>query len=95
MFGRIYSANLTSATDADLFTQIETALGVGDIVAKKITLISASLFTYDISKLGVFSAPYFDSIDSMYKISTENEDAIISSCIIHENAIDIWVAIEF
>jgi len=91
-----YTKYITTAeADEDIFGQIETALSLTKIIAKKLTLVSSASFTYDVSGLGVFSDPYLDSIDSMYKVSFDTDDLLIGSCVIHENGVTIWVGIEF
>ena len=96
MAGRnVYSKYLTSVTDTDILAQIRTTLGRSDLLFTKMSLVSDSSFTYDVNSLGVFSDPYLDALDSKYKISVDADEVLIVSAVIHENALSIWVAVQF
>jgi len=70
-------------------------LGRSDLLFTKMSLVSDSSFTYDVNSLGMFSDPYLDALDSKYKISVDADEILIFSAVIHENALSIWVAVEF
>lgn len=87
-----YGDTLTSSAGADLFDQIKTATGKTEVVAKQITMISSSAFTFKTNGNAWANGVYLDT-DSRYKLSLT--DVAISSIIIVEDAIDIFIAILF
>jgi len=87
-----YGDTLTSSAGADLFDQIKSATGKTEIVAKQITMISSSQFTFKTNGNAWANGVYLDT-DSKYKMSLT--DVAISSIVIVEDAISIFIAILF
>ena len=87
-----YGDTLTSSAGADLFDQIKSATGKTEVVAKQITMISSSQFTFKTNGNAWANGVYLDT-DSKYKMSLT--DVAISSIVIVEDAISIFIAILF
>lgn len=87
-----YGDTLTSGAGADLFDQIKTATGKTEIVAKQITMISSSAFTFRTNGNAWANSLYLDT-DSRYKMSLT--DVAISSIVTVEGSISIFIAILF
>lgn len=87
-----YGDTLTSTAGADLFDQIKTATGKEQIVAKQITMISSASFTFSVNGETWVNSVYLDT-DSRYKVSLTN--VAISSIVVVENAVAIFIAILF
>jgi len=98
MSGRYYAESiLTAGADEDLFTTLRTSLGFEStdlFTIKKLTMISSDLFTVDVNRLGTFSDVYIDT-DLRYKLSLDYKDVIISSLVVHEAAVTVFVAIVY
>lgn len=87
-----YGDTLTSVAGADLFDQIKTATNLTQVVAKQITMISSASFTFKVNGEAWANSVYLDT-DSRYKVSLTN--VAISSIVVVEDAIDIFIAILF
>jgi hypothetical protein len=94
--GKYYSFTSASVVAGDdLMVKAETALGLSNIVAKKLTLISSGSLAIDINNLGVYSTLYRDA-DSLYKLSLDGYDCMIDSLKIGEtSASPVFLAMVF
>ena len=87
-----YSDTLTSAAGEDLLTQIETAIDDSPILVREITMIATSAFTFKTNGQAWANSVYEDA-DTKHKVSLTNVG--LTSVIIVEDAIDIFIAILF
>jgi len=98
MSGRYYAESiLTVGADQNLITTLRASLGFEStdlFTIKKLTMISSDLFTVDVNNLGSFSDVYVDT-DLRYKLSLDYEDVIVSSLVVHEAAVTVFVAIVY
>ena len=79
----------------DLITLAESKIGLSQIVAKKLTIISSGSLAIDINSLGTDSTLFADA-DGYYKMSLDSNDCIISSIKIgHTSACPVFVAMVF
>lgn len=96
IMGTFYSGNFTtgSVTGGEcLIEKIETALGLANITAKKLTYISSGSYMVDVNNLGTYSSLWADS-DGNYKLSLDGYDVAVSSFKIKEtSASGIWLGI--
>ena len=86
-----YGDTLTSVAGQDLLTQIEAVIE-DQIVIKEITMIASSAFTFKTNGQSWANSVYEDA-DTKHKVSLTNVG--LTSVIIVEDAIDIFIAILF
>jgi len=87
-----YGDTLTSSAGVDLFDQIKVATSFDIIVAKEITMVSDTAFTFKTNGKAWVNSVYEDA-DTKHKVSLTN--VRISSVIVVEGSIDIFIGILF
>ena len=96
--GTYYSNFFTagSAVDTDLIETIESDLGIDNVVAKKVTLISPFEIQIDINNLGSYSKLWENS-DGNYVVSLDASDVSVSSLAVNKSTSGsgIYLAIVF
>jgi len=90
--GKYYSNTFTtSGAAAELLTQFRSQCGNDDAVLKKMTLISAVNIGVKINGASAYSYLYLNS-DSVYALSLDARDIIVSSLVIEQGSVDVFLA---
>jgi hypothetical protein len=94
--GKYFSFTSASVGEGiDLIEQAQNLIGIPDIVAKKLTLISSGSLAIDINNLGATSTLYMDT-DLNYKLSLGDSDCLVTSLVfVQESASPVFLALVF
>jgi hypothetical protein len=93
--GKYFSKTLTGlSAGTDLVAELETLTSCSPIVIKKLTFIATENLTIRIN--GVAESTLFRDTDTLYKLSLDGNDCLISSLVIKEAVEEtLFVAVVF